>query len=145
MTLRPRAFIPYWNKDVYKTYIDWAKWYWKGAVHINDVTQAVMKGIDFLTKQPPKEHFILPVDGAYEFTHADLKDWDKNGSGTTFKKYYAKHYDTVVKFGLDPSLMPTIQDISATKKLLGYEPRYSLKNLLEDLEKYGEQGPPANS
>lgn len=142
LTLRPRAFIPYWNQDIYKSYIEWAKWYWKGAVHINDVAQAVMKGIDFLTHKTLKEHLILPVDGAYEYIYADLTNWDENGSGTTFKKYYAKYYDTVIKFGLDPALKPTIQDITETKKHLGYKPQYSLINLLEDLEKYGEKGPP---
>ncbi len=51
LTLRPRAFIPYWNQDVYKSYIEWVKWYWKGAVHINDVAQAVILGIDLLAKK----------------------------------------------------------------------------------------------
>lgn len=142
LTLRPRAFIPYWNQDVYKSYLEWAKWYWKGAVHINDVAQAVMKGIDFLAQKIPEEHLILPVDGAYEYVNADLINWDKNGSGTTFKKYYDKYYDMAVKFGLDPTLKPTIQDISETKKHLGYKPQHSLMNLLEDLEKYGEKEPP---
>lgn len=142
LTLRPRAFIPYWNQDVYKSYIEWVKWYWKGAVHINDVAQAVMKGIDFLTHRSPKEHLILPIDGAYQYVDADLIDWDKKGSGTTFKKYYGKYYDMAVKFGLDPALKPTIQNISETKKHLGYKPQYSLMNLLQDLEKYGEKGPP---
>lgn len=142
LTLRPRAFIPYWNQDVYTSFVEWAKWYWKGAVHINDVAQAVMKGIDLLTRNAPKHHLILPVDGAYEFVTADLTDWDKNGSGTTFKKYYDKYYDTAVKFGLDPALKPSIQNISDTKKYLDYKPQYSLMNLLEELEKYGEKGPP---
>ena len=34
-----------------------------------------------------------------------------------------------------------MQDISSTKQWLGYEPRYSLMTLLEDLSKYGESGP----
>lgn len=142
LTLRPRAFIPYWNHEVYQSYVEWAKWYWKGAVHINDVAQAVMQAIDFLTHKTPTEHLILPVDGAYEYVNADLTDWDKNGPGTTFKKYYNQYYDTAIKFGLDPVLKPTVQDISATRQYLGYQPQYSLMNLLEDLKKYGEQGPP---
>ena len=40
ITLRPRAFIPHWNKTVYKNYVEWAHWFWAGAVHINDVVQA---------------------------------------------------------------------------------------------------------
>lgn len=84
---------------------------------------------------------VLPVDGAYEYTQNDLQNWDTFGSGTTFKKYYAKYYDLAIKYGLDPTAKPTMQDISSTKQWLGYEPHYSLMNLLEDLSKYGESGP----
>lgn len=142
LTLRPRAFIPYWNQEVYKSYIEWIKWYWKGAVHINDVAQAVIQGIDLLTKQQLDQHLILPVDGAYEYTQDDLLNWDKNGAGETFKKYYAKFYDIVTSFDLDPSLKPTIQDMTETTKWLGYKPQYSLMNALEDLSIYGKEGSP---
>ncbi len=141
LTLRPRAFIPFWNKEVYSSFVEWAKWFWKGAVHINDVAQAVMLGIDFLSTKQMSGHMILPVDGAYEYTQDDLQNWDKLGSGTTFKKYYAKYYDLAIKYGLDPAVQPTRQDISSTKQILGFEPRYSLMNLLEDLSQYGETGP----
>lgn len=142
LTLRARAFIPHWNHQVYKTYVDWARWFWKGAVHIGDMRQAVVQAIDLLTKENITQHLILPVDGAYEYTESDLLSWDKEGSGETFKKYYAKFYDTAVKFGLDPTSKPSLQDISVTKKWLGYQPQYSLRNLLEELSEYGEKGPP---
>src|SRR3954447_12299323 len=29
ITLRPRAFIPFWNQDVYANYVDWARWFGK--------------------------------------------------------------------------------------------------------------------
>ncbi|MEO8963583.1 MAG: NAD(P)-dependent oxidoreductase [Gammaproteobacteria bacterium] len=144
LTLRPRAFIPYWNHDVYQSFVEWAKWYWKGAVHINDVAKAVIQSIDLLANKSVKEHFILPVDGAYEYTENDLENWDQNASGETFRKYYAKYFDLAIKYGLDPTLKPTKQDISKTKKCLGYTPSYSLKNLLEELTHYGDKGPPIN-
>lgn len=144
LTLRPRAFIPYWNKEVYASFVDWAKWFWKGAVHINDVATAVIQGIDLLSSTELKEHLILPVDGAYEFSTEDLSNWDQNGPGTTFKKYYAKYYDLAIQYGLDPSQQPVIQDISETAKWLGYQPRYSLANLLKELSLYGEKGPPVS-
>jgi nucleoside-diphosphate-sugar epimerase len=31
ITLRPRGFIPYWNSEVYASYSDWARWFWKGV------------------------------------------------------------------------------------------------------------------
>src|SRR5271154_1623637 len=43
ITLRPRGFIPFWNRDVYTKYSDWACWFWRGAVHIDDVADAVMR------------------------------------------------------------------------------------------------------
>lgn len=141
LTLRPRAFIPYWNHEVYKSFVEWAKWYWKGAVHINDVAQAVIKGIDLLTHKSLEQHLILPVDGAYEYTQNDLLNWDMNYSGETFKKHYKNYYDLALQYGLDPSLKPTIQDISETKKYLGYTPTYSLRNLLEDLKQHGDKCP----
>jgi nucleoside-diphosphate-sugar epimerase len=141
LTLRPRAFIPFWNKEVYPSFVDWAQWFWNGAVHINDVAQAVMKGINLLSEQSLSQHLIFPIDGAYEYTQNDLENWDKSGSGTTFKKYYAKYFDLAIQHGLNPSAKPTMQDISETKKWLGYEPEYSLMSLLEDLSKYGEAGP----
>lgn len=142
LTLRPRAFIPFWNKEVYSSFVEWAKWYWKGAVHINDVAQAVMLGIDMLSTKLLSQHLVLPVDGAYEYTQHDLQTWDKFGPGTTFKKYYEKYFDLAIKLGLDPAAKPTIQDISSTKQLLDFHPKYSLINLLSDLSKYGELGPP---
>ena len=132
----------YWNKEVYPSFIEWCVWYWKGAVHISDMAQAVMQGIDLLSEKTLNQHVILPVDGAYQYTQEDLQNWDSLGAGTTFKKYYAKYFDVAIQYGLDPATMPTIQDISETKRILGYEPRYSLLNLLEDLSKYGESGPP---
>ncbi len=140
LTLRPRAFIPYWNKAVYHSFIEWAKWFWNGAVHINDVAQAVVQGIDLLSQNTLSKHLILPVDGAYEYTQNDLENWDNSGPGTTFKKYYADYFDLAVQYGLNPMIKPTVQNIEETKKWLGYQPHYSLKNLLSDLKNYSETG-----
>lgn len=142
LTLRPRAFIPYWNHTVYQSFVGWAQWFWGGAVHINDVATAVIQGVDLLAKKSLGQHVILPIDGAYEYTEEDLHNWDRDGAGTTFKKYYTEYYDLAVSHGLDPAKKPTRQDLGQTKKWLGYVPQYSLKNLLADLAKYGEQGPP---
>ena len=47
------------------------------------------------------------------------------------------------EYGLDPTAKPHKLDSTATQQWLGYVPRYSLKNLLEELERYGTAGPPA--
>jgi len=88
ITLRPRAFIPFWNRGVYANYSDWARWFWKGAVHIDDVASAVTLSVDLISHQHLGRQLILTLDGAYEYTDADLENWDADGPGSTFKKYY---------------------------------------------------------
>ncbi|OGT49050.1 MAG: hypothetical protein A3E82_01370 [Gammaproteobacteria bacterium RIFCSPHIGHO2_12_FULL_38_11] len=136
ITLRPCGFIPYWNHDVYKSFAEWMGWFWKGYVHIDDVAQAVMKSLDLLNTQKLQQHLVLPVDRAYEYTEADLKNWDKSGAGTTFKKHYESYYDLAIKYNLDPAAKPKIHDIASTRTWLGYEPQYNLTNALKDLLRY---------
>jgi nucleoside-diphosphate-sugar epimerase len=142
ITLRPRGFIPFWNRDVYASYSDWARWFWKGAVHINDVAAAVILSMKLISRQKLGQQLILTLDSAYEYTDADLDHWDANGAGSTFKKYYSEHHDLAVSYGLDPALKPTKLDISETVRWLGYKPSYSLANLLSELAAYGDSGPP---
>lgn len=144
ITLRPRAFIPYWNRVVYNSYVEWAKWFWGGAVHINDVTQATLQSINLLKQQPTlDENIVLPIDGAYDYSDSDLAAWDKDGTGSTFRKYYPEHYEMVLRYGLDPAQRPEKLDMQITQHWLGYTPTYSLRNLLQELAQYGEGGPPA--
>ncbi|MFT5193642.1 MAG: nucleoside-diphosphate-sugar epimerase [Cellvibrionaceae bacterium] len=143
INLRPRAFIPYWNKATYPNYIEWAKWFWPGAVHIDDVAQAVIKSIDLLTLRKFDEPLTLTVDGAYDFSDEDLSQWDVDGPGTTFGRTYPNCTKLVEQFGLDPTIKPDKLDSKDTEKWLGYKPTYSLKNLLEELRVYGADGPPS--
>jgi nucleoside-diphosphate-sugar epimerase len=142
ITLRPRGFIPYWNREVYASYRDWARWFWKGAVHIDDVAAAVILSLDLLSRQRIEQQLVMTLDSAYQYTDADLADWDAKGSGSTFKKYYLEYYDLALSYGLDPGLKPTKLDISETVRWLGYNPSYSLASLLSELAAYGDSGPP---
>jgi nucleoside-diphosphate-sugar epimerase len=145
ITLRPRGFIPYWNRAVYVSYSDWARWFWKGAVHIDDVAAAVILSLDLISRQPIEQQLVLTLDSAYEYTDADLADWDAAGPGRTFRKYYPEYYDLAVSYGLDPALKPTKLDISETVRWLAYKPFYSLASLLSELAAYGDSGPPRTS
>ena len=142
ITLRPRGFIPYWDHDVYASYSDWARWFWKGAVHIDDVAAAVILSLQLFSRQHLGQQLLLTLDSAYEYTDADLDHWDAGGAGSTFKKYYAEYYDLAFSYGLDPALKPTKLDISETVRWLGYKPSYSLASLLSELAAYGDNGPP---
>jgi len=142
ITLRPRGFIPFSDRDVYANYSDWARWFWKGAVHIDDVAAAVILGLDLISRQQLRDQLVLTLDSAYEYTDADLAHWDADGPGTTFRKYYSEYYDLALSYGLDPALKPTRLDISETVRWLGYKPSYSLASLLSELTAYGDRGPP---
>jgi nucleoside-diphosphate-sugar epimerase len=142
ITLRPRGFIPYWNRHVYASYSDWARWYWRGAVHIDDVAAAVMLGLDLLHRQKLSDHPVLTLDSAYEYTDADPEHWDADGAGSTFRRYYPEYFDLAVSYGLDPAVKPVRLDISETVCRLGYKPSYSLACLLSELAAYGDSGTP---
>jgi nucleoside-diphosphate-sugar epimerase len=140
--LRPRGFIPYWNREVYTKYSDWARWFWKGAVHVDDVATAVMLSLDHVSRRRMEEPLTLTLDGAYDYSDGDLERWDEGGPGSTFRKHYAAYYDLAVSHGLNPALKPTRLDISETVRRLGYRPVYGLANLLAELAEHGDQGPP---
>jgi nucleoside-diphosphate-sugar epimerase len=142
VTLRPRGFIPHWDRDAYANYIEWVRWFWKGAVHIDDVVTAVLLSLDLIFRQRIERQFVLTLDSAYEYTDADLAHWDAEGPGSTFKRNYPEYYDLALSHGLDPALKPTRLDISETVRWLGYKPSYSLANLLSELAAYGDSGPP---
>jgi nucleoside-diphosphate-sugar epimerase len=142
VTLRPRGFIPYWDRAVYAKYSDWARWFWKGTVHIDDVASSVILSLDLLSRGQLDQQLVLTLDSAYEYTDPDLDHWDAAGPGSTFRKYYPEYYDLAVSYGLDPALKPTKLDISETVRWLGYKPAYSLANLLSELAAFGDSGPP---
>ena len=134
--LRPRAFIPSWNTKVYENYTDWANWFIRGAVHIDDVAQATDKAIAYvLNNTLNTEVPIMNVDGAYEYTADDILNWDSQGEGSTFKKHYGEDaYKLLIGKGIKAATQPKILDIENTKELLGYQPKYSLKNLIEEVQ-----------
>lgn len=135
LTLRPRGFIPPWNREVYSSFVEWAKWFWGGAVHITDVADAVERSVQVLQDGSFRGYQSLVVDGGYDYSEEDLRDWDRAGEGTTFRKVYSAFYEMAMQHGLDPSKKPHVYDISETRRVLGYIPRYSLRNLLEELSR----------
>jgi nucleoside-diphosphate-sugar epimerase len=138
--LRPRAFIPSWNTAVYGSFPEWAAWYARGAVHIADVSRAVLCALDLLVKdggrrEPPVR--VFTIDGAHDFTKEDLDTWDAEGPGSTFRKYYPPEDEALMrKYGLGPARKPKVLDIPDAEKLPGYAPRYSLKNMLQELRRF---------
>jgi nucleoside-diphosphate-sugar epimerase len=62
VTLRPRGFIPYWDRAVYAKYSDWARWFWKGAVHIDDVATAVILSLNLLSRRQLAQQLVLTLE-----------------------------------------------------------------------------------
>ncbi len=144
VSLRPRAFIPHWNRSVYNSYVDWARWYWSGAVHIQDVAHSVRDSVRYLSSVDKMDGAVsLTIDGAYEYQDQDLATWDIDGPGSTFRRYYAQYADLAATHGLNIEQKPKKLDISRTMALINYQPTFSLKSLLMELETYGVDGPPA--
>ena len=138
ITLRPRAFIPHWNTATYANFLEWIQWFWRGAVHIEDVAQAVLKSIDTLHQRTLPQMLTLIVDGAYDVPDDVLHQW----TADTFATYYPDYVALAAQYNLDTSIKPHKLDSHATEREIGYQPRYSLRNLLEDLARYGAMGPP---
>ncbi len=142
VTLRPRGFIPFWNRTVYNDYVEWARWFWRGAVHIDDVAAAVVQSLDLIARQQLDQRLTLTLDSAYDYTDDDLTHWDVEGAGSTFRKYYLEFEEMARSYGLDPAAKPTKLDIAETIRWLDYRPTFGLKNLLVELATHGEAGPP---
>lgn len=133
IVLRPRAFIPHWNKEVYSEFIEWVRWFWGGAVHIHDVAQAVCRSVRLIEAERVRDLPVLTLDAGYGYSADELARWDEAGRGSTFAARYPEFVDLATRWGLDTSAMPRILDISDSRRRIGYEPTYLLRNLLEEL------------
>ncbi|MFN7114818.1 MAG: NAD-dependent epimerase/dehydratase family protein [Alphaproteobacteria bacterium] len=142
--LRPRAFVPPWNRAVYSDFIGWAQWFMKGAVHVTDVNAAILAACDLLTVGAlPEAAPVYVIDGAYDYSPQELANWDAAGAGSSFRARYAGFEDLMAQHGLDITRKPRVLDIPDRQQLPGYRALYSMQNLLEDLRRYGPAGPPA--
>ncbi len=136
VTLRPRAFIPSWNKGVYNNFLEWAAWFMKGAVHVNDFRDATLIAIDH---KPETKAPVYVIDGAYDYTADDLDNWND----ATFDKHYAEFKELAQLHNIDTTRKPRVLKIEEAQKLPCYAPKYSMRNLLEELRDHGVSGPPA--
>ena len=81
--------------------------------------QRLCSGVDLISRQQLGQHLILTLDSAYEYTEADLDQWDADGAGSTFRKHYPEYYDLALSYGLDPAVKPNRLDISETVRVVG--------------------------
>lgn len=143
ITLRPRAFIPFWNRETYSGFIAWAKYFWGGATHIQDVTQGVLKSISLLSTNTLTDMPRLTLDSSYEYSENDFETWDAAGPGSTFNRIYPEYVEIAREYELDISQMPNRLGSASAREKIGYAPAYSLQTLLAEIAKYGDAGPPS--
>lgn len=135
ITLRPRGFIPHWNVNVYSSFAEWARYFYTGAVHIDDVVQAVLLALKALPEMNSGEVPALMVDRLADFADADLSDWDSDGPGSTFARHFPQYLSPAQHFKLPIHQKPRYFDISSTQDFLAYQPGYGLRDMLEALDR----------
>lgn len=143
VSLRARAFIPPHNRAVYADFVEWAHWFWKGAVHVNDVGAALLGAIGWVESAAPASYEAVSIDGKYDYTPAELEAWDADGPGSSFRRRYPGYERLAKTYGLPMESPPRVLGSDRARALFGYQPTYSLSNLLQELERYGRQGPPS--
>jgi nucleoside-diphosphate-sugar epimerase len=137
ISLRTRAFIPYWNRSAYASFPEWTQWFWKGAVHITDVAQSVLKSVDYLNSKTGQECRLFTIDGACDFTQKELENWDDKGPGSSFKQRFGEeNYRRAVQYGLDPSRKPHILGSTDARQVIGYRATYGFAQMLDELAQY---------
>ncbi len=52
---------------MYANYSDWARWFWKGAVHIDDVASAVILSVDLISHQHLEKYYSKYYDLALSY------------------------------------------------------------------------------
>jgi nucleoside-diphosphate-sugar epimerase len=136
ITLRPRAFIPPWNRTVYPDFIAFARWFMRGAVHINDFRDAVLLS---LAHMPNRAAQVYIIDGRHDYSAHDLRHWHDG----VFAKHYPEFVELAARHGLDTAARPKVLQVAGQNRLPCYVPQYSLKNMRQELQDYGTAGPPA--
>jgi nucleoside-diphosphate-sugar epimerase len=133
ISLRPRGFIPHTNRSVYDSFQSWAQYFYTGAVHIDDVVQAVVEALRVLPGIEPGENPAFMVDRLPDFNDLEVETWDAGGPGSSFGEKFSVYRDLAQQHNLPIHQPPRTYDISMTQAALSYSPRYGLKDMLVDL------------
>ena len=133
LALRPRAFIPWWNMSVYKNITEWAAWFTRGAIHIDDVAQSCLLGCHFLRAKSDSFFEALILDGKRDLSDEDLADWKNKGGKAVLANHFPHYRELIMNCSFIPTEPPTYRDNSQATELLGFRPRYGLGEMLEDV------------
>jgi nucleoside-diphosphate-sugar epimerase len=135
LALRPRAFIPWWNTAVYNTIDEWAEWFIRGAVHIDDVAEACILGYNLLSDKTGAFFNNITLDGKRDLSDIELAQWRTRGGKEILATHFPRYRDLIMNGTFIPAEPPTYKGNSKAREILGYEPRYGLGEMLEELER----------
>jgi len=133
LALRPRAFIPWWNTDVYTSKVEWAKWFARGAIHINDVAESALLACQTLLRSERPLFESLALDGKQDLSKDDRDRWSNVGGRVLLKEKFPSFESLIDSADFIPSDPPTYKDISRAREILGFEPSYGLRELLTEM------------
>ncbi len=120
--LRTKGFTPYFSPS-YKSFVDYANWVLTGAVHIEDVVEAVR-----LCLQKPKQDFeMFVVDGKQDFTEEEQSTWSED----VLKEKYPQAKEFISTLTI-PSKSPSYSD---SKNMVGYVPSHGFSKVVEEFLK----------
>ncbi len=146
LILRPRSFIPHWNRSIYETFPDWAKRFWGGAVHIEDVVGAVYKAIMRAMEGPWHYRSALVLDQKWEYAQEIVTKWEAWGGERIIRNYFGEEsLVTALTYGLSVTNAPEVLVLRSTEteKFLRHSPRYGVRELLGELSRYKGEFPPS--
>lgn len=133
LSLRPRAFIPWWNTKVYRSKRDWAAWFARGGVHIDDVATSVMLAYNKIRDLKSPFFEVVEIDGKHDFDADDTKEWRRQGTKLFLTKRFPALSQTILGATFLPEEPPTYKDISKARTLLGYTPSYGYEEMLREI------------
>ncbi|NDC38103.1 MAG: NAD(P)-dependent oxidoreductase [Proteobacteria bacterium] len=131
--LRPRAFIPWWNTGVYSSKAEWAAWFARGAVHIDDVAAATISACHKINEVESSLFEVVELDGKHDFDDADREAWRRQGRERFLIERFPQLSDVIRKATFLPATPPTYKDLRNAQELLGYLPSYGYKEMLEEI------------
>lgn len=133
-SLRPRAFIPWWNSAVYTSKEEWAAWFARGAIHIDDVAESTLLACLKLLENDQPLFETLTLDGKRDFSTEELDRWREFGPRELLKEKFPLFESLIDTASFIPAQPPTYKDTCRARELLGFDPKYGFYELLAEME-----------
>lgn len=137
LALRPRAFIPWTNKAVYQTFREWADWFARGAVHIDDVVAGTEAACATLLRSSGELFDWCELDGKHTFVTEELATWHEIGGVRFLQQRFPEFAEVMQAKSFFPEAPPSYKELERAVALIGYSPQYGFEELLSELRQFG--------